>query len=379
MLRVLMINYEYPPLGGGGANATKNILIHLSKERNLKIDLVTSSSTGKYYTSMITSNVRIFFLPLKKKYIHYWKQMEIIQFLFRATLFSRNLIKKEKYEVIHAIFGFPSGVIPFILRDIPYIVSLRGSDVPGFNPRFQTQYVFLKPLFRLIWKNARIVTANSEGLKELARNTLNTKKIEVIHNGINMDEFPQKKEYRDDSNQPFNIITVSRLIKRKRIEDILHAVRILKEDKLNINLSIIGEGKSRNRLNKLSQTMKIAKKVHFQGYVPHEMVPEFYKEADVFILSSMNEGMSNTALEAISSGLPLILTQVGGTTELINNNGFVVDIRAPKQIARAIKRLYNNPDLNKTMGINSRRHAKQFDWQNVAQSYLKLYRKSLRA
>ena len=378
MLRVLMINYEYPPLGGGGANATKNILTYLSKESDIKIDLVTTSSTGRYYTSRINSNVRIFFLPIKKEHIHYWKQKEIIEFLVRATLFTKRLAKIEKYELIHAIFGFPSGAIPFILKNLPYIISLRGSDVPGFNPRFEIQYHFLKPFFIEIWKKAAIITTNSEGLKQLAQMTLNKKRIDVIYNGVNTEKFIHKKEYRRDINQPFNILTVSRIIKRKRIEDLLFAVKMLKENRLNIFLTVIGEGKYKKQLEDLTCLLKISENVQFLGYIPHEILPQYYNKADVFVLPSMNEGMSNTVLEAIASGLPLILTNVGGTTELINGNGFIVDIKAPKHIARAIKNLYNDPDLNKAMGINSRNHAQFFSWKNVAQSYLRLYKKCLK-
>ena len=91
----------------------------------------------------------------------------------------------------------------------------------------------------------------------------------------------------------------------------------------------------------------------------------------------MNEGMSNTVLESISCGLPLILTDVGGTAELIKKNGFVVDVRSPIQIADAIAELYNNPELDRRMGMNSRNHARLFDWQNVAQNYLEFYKKFL--
>lgn len=369
-----MINYEYPPLGGGGSNATKYILEQFSKGFDVEIDLVTTSSKNYYYTQSISSKVKIYFLPIKKKHLHYWKEREIFEFLIKAILFTRKLFRKKKYNLTHAIFGFPSGFIPFLYRNLPYIISLRGSDVPGFNVRFNLQYIFLKPLFYLIWKNAVFTTVNSRELKELAGRTLKNKTFEIIPNGIDMNEFQGKTQYREDPNSVIKVLTVSRLIKRKRIEDLLHSVKILKKFKMDIDLTIIGEGNNEMSLKNLAKKLNIAKNTHFKGYIPHSDLPNYYKEADVFVLPSLNEGMSNTALEALASGLPLILTNVGGSSELITDNGFIVNVRKPKQIADEIRKLYNNPDLNRKMGVNSRLHARHFDWKNVATKYFKLYK-----
>lgn len=372
-----MINYEYPPLGGGGSNATKYLLEHFKNNPDVEIDLITSSSINKYYVSSLSSKITIYFIPLKKEHLHYWKEKEIFVFLMKSLFFSIKMLNRKKYDLYHAIFGFPSGMIPFLIKKYPYIVSLRGSDVPGFNIRFGIQYIFLRPLFRFIWRNASYVTVNSTGLADLAKKTLDHKNFNFIPNGIDMHEFVQKEEYRNSSEAVFHVLTVSRLIKRKRIEDLLNAIKVLISKGLYINLTVIGKGKNEFRLKELTKKLGISGSVYFKGYVSHSELPRYYNNADVFVLPSLNEGMSNTALEAMASGLPLILTNVGGTAELIKGNGFIVDTQNPEQIANALRRLYFDPQLNKTMGLQSREHANDFNWETIAGSYFQLYKKAI--
>jgi glycosyltransferase involved in cell wall biosynthesis len=118
----------------------------------------------------------------------------------------------------------------------------------------------------------------------------------------------------------------------------------------------------------------IEEKKEFMGYVPHEQLPEKYREADIFVMPSLNEGMSNTILEAISSGLPIITTQVGGTDELIDENGHIVDKKSPKQIKEAIKDYMKNPEKLERHRKKSRNIAETMSWERVTEEYIEAYR-----
>ena len=147
-MKVLMLNYEYPPLGGGGSNACKYILKEFAK-KDLTVDLVTSSPSGTFETEKIGDTVNIYKLPVNKKSVHYWTQREIMTYSLRAHKFIKELLKENDYDLCHAFFGIPCGAIAYQFRKkMPYIVSLRGSDVPGFNKRFGIQYVFLTPIIK---------------------------------------------------------------------------------------------------------------------------------------------------------------------------------------------------------------------------------------
>src|SRR3989344_3042098 len=187
-LRILMLNYEFPPLGGGAGNANYYLLKEFAKKKNVHIDLVTSSANNKFETEHFSSNIKIFKLNVNKKDIHYWKMNEIIRWTKKAYKFSKELINKNEYDLCHCWTGWPAGIIGYKLRkQVPYIIALRGSDVPGYSSRLKIlDKIVFSSLSKLVWKNAKFVITNSEGLKKLALKTFNTK-IDVIYNGVDVD------------------------------------------------------------------------------------------------------------------------------------------------------------------------------------------------
>ena len=368
-MRILMLNYEYPPLGGGGSNACKYILNEFSKN-NIEVDLVTSSPSNIFETENIGNTISIYKLPINKKDIHYWTQREIISYSWKAKKFIDKLMTEKEYDVCHAFFGIPCGAIAYLFRQkIPYVVSLRGSDVPGFNKRFVLQYVFLKPNIKPVWKQAGAVVANSEGLKELALKTSPDQEISVIYNGIDISEFrPDLNEV--NINGEMRIVCVSRLIERKGIRFLIEAIGKLKDR--DIKLILVGEGNQEDELKKLVVDSRIPDRVEFKGYMDHDSIADLYRTSDVFVLPSLNEGMSNALLEAMASGLPVIVTDTGGTSELIDGNGVVVPMCDSDAIAEAIREFMDNPDTHK-MGMRSREIAEQMGWGAIGDAYLRVY------
>ncbi len=369
-MRILMLNNEYPPLGGGGSNACKYILKEFAK-KDIEVDVVTSSSSNTFETEKIGDTVSIYKLPINKKDIHYWTQGEIIAYSWKANKYIKKLMEEKEYDVCHAFFGIPCGAIAYLLRKkIPYIVSLRGSDVPGFNDRFGFQYVFLKPIIRTIWKRAGAVVANSKGLKELALLTSPDQEISVIYNGIDVSEFKPDLNRTNDGNG-LRIVCVSRLIERKGIKYLIEAIGKLKNK--NIKLVLVGEGNQEEELKKLAQDLGISDIVDFKGYISHDNIADIYRNSDVFILPSLNEGMSNALLEGMASGLTVIVTDTGGTVELLDGNGIIIPMGDSDAIVEAIRRLMDHPDERKRMNMRSRQIAELMDWKAVGESYLKLY------
>lgn len=370
-MKILILNYEYPPIGGGAANATSYLLKEFSKNSDIEIDLVTSSLTNKIEYCQVTDKIKIIKLPVDKKSIHYWRLSEIIRYSWMTYLYLR---KKDlgEYNLIHTFFGVPCGAIAFWFRKkIPYIVSLRGSDVPGFNKRFAYLYIFLKPIIRVIWRNSARVIANSQGLKDLAFKTDNTQKISIIYNGVDTTEF--SKVPLNITKKKFTVLCVSRLIKRKGIDHLITAIPEIISAHKNMCVVIIGEGNQEHALKELSHKLHVEQYVEFLGYVAHENLAQYYQSSNVFVLPSKNEGMSNTILEAMAAGLPIITTSTGGTQELIDNNGIIIPSEDSSSISKAILSYIQRPELNKMHSINSRNISEKFNWSTVADNYLKIY------
>lgn len=357
-----MLNYEFPPIGGGSGNATKHILGQM-EDQDIEVDLITSS-VGKYKEENISKNITCYKLEVSKKHIHQWKQLEIIRYIFKGIIKARKLDKKHDYDLVHAWSGFPCGLMARIL-DKPYLVGLRGADVPGYSNKFHIQYFLLKPLIKNVWKSADEVIPNSDGLKRLAKQTLDID-MRVIPNGVDTRKF--KREKNNKSNK-IQILCVSRLTGRKRIIDVIKAV----EDLDDVKLVIVGQGEDEKKLKKYVEQKEIRDKVDFRGYVPHNQLPDIYGMSDIFVLVSLNEGMSNSLLESLASGLPVIVTQTGGTKELVNGNGYIVPKKDPEAIKQKIKSYRDSPEKMVKNGKKSRQIAERMTWQDVAEKYVERY------
>ena len=379
-MKILFFNYEYPPLGGGAANATANILREYAHLPDLEVDLVTSSIDQKYHLEEISESIRIHRLPIGKNAgnLHFQSQKDLLLYSWKAYWFSRRLCRENKYDLTHSFFTVPCGFISMLLKwefSLPYIVSLRGSDVPGYSDRFPLIYAFLKPLFALIWECAAAVVANSLGLKELARKTNAKQKIDLIYNGIDTEKFKPDENVR---NIEKFIITpgASRITDRKGLTYLIDAVAMLAQKYPQIELRIMGDGNARAKLERQVNELKLRDRVRFLGRIPRDETTPRYREASVFVLPSFNEGMSNAMLEAMSCGLPIIATEAGGTAELVTDggNGYIIKMKDAVHIAEKLEQLIENPELRHSMGRISRERAEQMSWQNVAGEYYKLYK-----
>ncbi|PIW36736.1 MAG: hypothetical protein COW24_03565 [Candidatus Kerfeldbacteria bacterium CG15_BIG_FIL_POST_REV_8_21_14_020_45_12] len=370
-MRVLVLNPEYPPLGGGAANATAYLLRELSKHKNISVDLVTASVDGER-TEQLSDNITLHFLDIKKEgSLHYYTNRQLLRYRQLALLKSRQLHTQKPFDLVHAFFGIPSGVIAKQLH-IPYIVSLRGSDVPYYNPRFRlADRLFFKHLSRYVWKHANYVVANSQQLADLAGRTSPNLKIPVIRNGVDITEFTPAAE--EPSTDTFNILCVSRLVGRKGIDRLIEAVATISKTHPQVQLSLAGDGNIKNQLEHQAKQLNVSDRVKFLGAIDHATLPNLYQQSHLFVLPSRNEGMSNTALEALASGLPLILTDTGGAAELTQGNGKTVPIDDQIALVEAIKEIMVDTTLRQSLRTSSRKKSEQYAWSAMADSYINLY------
>jgi glycosyltransferase involved in cell wall biosynthesis len=212
-----------------------------------------------------------------------------------------------------------------------------------------------------VWSNARAIIANSEGLKALARKTFKGK-INVIPNGVDIREF---KPISRKPNKPLRIISTGRLTKRKAYHNLILAMQGLQ----NVELVLIGEGVEKKRLLRLAKKLNV--RITFKGILEREEVCKELQKGDLFVLPSLNEGMSNSVLEAMACGLPTIVTDVGGSKELVKGNGFIVKRNCPEDLRNALLRY--DYKLRKEHGDVSVKIARGMDWKSVAGRYVSLY------
>jgi glycosyltransferase involved in cell wall biosynthesis len=371
-----MLNYEFPPIGGGAGKVHLNMLKEYSKRKDLNIDVLTSAPQPGNQIIKLSDNINIHKVGVHKKNLHFWRKIEILEWFVKAGHYYKKLIKHKKYDFVHSFFGFPTGWFCYRSKNkLPYIISLRGSDVPGKNLRFAFEYKLLGIIFKAIWKNASVRIACSEGLKQRALKFYPQVKIDVIPNGVDIEKFRPLSENKAKKSDIIRLITVGRLSITKRVDILIDTVRILVEQGRNVKLLIVGGGSLKDSLEKYATQKNLANFIEFRGIVDSQQMPQLYQNSDLYISATMQEGMSSAMLEAMASGLPIITTQCEGVDELIKANGIIVQQETADEIAKVISELVMNTEKLELMSKASRKHSENFTWKAVSEEYLKLYQK----
>lgn len=369
MMRVLLFNYEFPPLGGGAANATLQILTEFGRSHDIVVDVITSS-IGKGHVEKLSDNITVHYVNIHKTgSLHRQTNMDLLLYSIQAYLLARKMTRKHDYDGIHAFFGIPCGYIASKLG-IPYIVSLRGSDVPFYNRKYLwLDRFFFARMSKRIWHTAAAVTATSEGLKELALKIAPTQTIQVIRNGVHKNEFTPGIK----SDGLFTIISTSRLVERKGIVYLLDAFILFAQKHANARLLIAGEGELLDVLRAKARMSTVSGQIIFLGVVPHCDMIKYYHDSDIFVLPSMNEGMSNSLLEAMSSGLAVVATDTGDAKYLIAGGGRIIPKKDSKSIFEFFEHAYAHPEELAEMKRKNIQATAVMGWTEVARQTALLY------
>ena len=378
-LRLLMLNYEFPPLGGGAGSATYHMAIELQK-RGHRVDILTAREKGGRAFETI-EGVRVFRVPSFRFGVHDAGISGAASYLFFARLELAHLMRENRYDLMHYYFGLPTGVLSFyshLKHGIPYIVSLRGSDVPGYDPNRKallSMHQLLESTRRKIWHNASAVVANSNSLRQLAIDSDGGCNIEVIPNGVDTERFAPARTPRG-KDDPLQVLCVSRLIPRKGLTTLIEAAAELRDS--NIEVEIVGSGEMARGLRKLIRSLHLQQCVSLTGFMARPELASRYRRADIFVLPSLSESCAMALLEALSSGLPVIVSNVGGNPEIVRHeeNGLLFEAGSSAGLAAALRRLTAAPALRARMSENNLSKIRtQHAWQHIARRYEGVYRR----
>ncbi len=381
-MRVLFLNYEYPPLGGGAGNATEYLMREFAKDKTLEVDVVVSAVDNRYSEESLGGSVQLYRVPIgdKRKSLKSQSAKELIVYAWRAWKLSKRLLKENRYDGVHAFFTVPCGAVAWRIRQffkVPYIVSLRGSDVPGYSKKYDKLYFFITRFVRLIWSRSAAVVSNSEGLKKLALKTNDRQDIGVIYNGVDTGVFlPDKTQKQVET---FTVLCASRLENRKGFRYVVEAMETLHVQYPQVRLVIAGgDGNAGEELRTMVAEKHLSDVVRFTGQYTREELVRLQQQSDVFVLPSFNEGMSNSLLEAMAGGLPVLMTPTGGAEELIQEgkNGYIIHFSDANDIAEKLKKLLLDRPLAEAMGKKSREVAEAMSWSAVAKEYGDLYKQA---
>ncbi len=375
-MKILMLDNEFPPLGGGMGTANQALLAQFSRHPGLQIDLITSALGGKVEFEQFSERIRIFKVPVWNKNIHHSTNRELALYTFQAFFKALSLHRSNHYDFSFAWSAVPAGAVSLALSDmlaLPYYVWVSGPDIPGFEKRYDRLYPIITPLLRRIWKKARRVIAKCREEVEMIRAVDATFPVEIIENGVDLEHFTPTSTPTPDG--PLRVVCSARLIERKGQRHLIQAVHRLVQEGLDVRLELVGDGDAMQEYRQLASSLGLNGRVEFSGYVARECIQEHLQRAHVFALPSYNEGMALAALEAMGCGLPVVLTRTGGTGALVQEgvNGFSHAWGDVEALAGCLSRFAQDGSLVASMGAASRQRALAYGWEALAERYLELF------
>lgn len=365
---MLIINSEYPPVGAGAGNASANIAERLEASGN-EVAVVTAGH-GDLPQDETVRGVLVLRGPARRRLIDRSTASEQVAFILGATARCLGVVGRFRPDVVLAFFGLPSGAVAWLLKlvfRIPYVVSLRGGDVPGFRPYdFWLYHRIAVPFLRVIWHGASGIVANSKGLRELARKFDHNTKIEVIPNGVDVGRFQSSSR---NWSAP-RILSAGRAVHQKGLDIALAALSGLKD--LRWEWRIAGDGPQLESLKAMIAREGVQDRVRLLGWQSADNLVEEYRGASLFVFPSRHEGMPNAVLEAMASGLPVVASRIAGNEELVlpGETGFLVPPDDPDALRDAVRQLLKDEAMRERMGrAGQARAATHYNWSTVAREY----------
>jgi len=378
-MRILIINYEYPPLGGGSSTATAE-MAKWAGRANQQV-LVLTTRFGDLPRTQTVNGHTVVRIPAIRLSTYKCTVPEMITFIISAIPFAIGLAGSFKPDLVWAVNGIPSGPVALALKKlcaIPYLVLLRAAEVPGFlKEKLALYHRLTMPLTKTIWRNAAAVTTNSHGLKELALKTTPDLDIHVIPNAVDTEKFSPAKQRRGDKR--VRLIFFGRLSAQKGVRYLLQALsRIAHDAPATFQMDIYGDGPEKSTLLRLAKQLSLGDMVNFRAWVDRKNVPHILRSSEICVLPSLGEGMPNALLEAMATGLAVIATNVAGSQELIRDgeNGLLVPPRDAHALRSALLRLIDDEQLRLRLANAARESVvRRQSWENVARQYLDLSEK----
>lgn len=376
MTRILVINYEYPPLGGGAGNATAHTAREMVRQ-GAQVLVLTSAFKGLPARESV-DGYAIRRIPTIRARAEQCSALEMAVFMAGACLYAPFIARAFRPTAIIAYFGIPCGPAAWLAglaSGAPYAVSLRGGDVPGFQPYdLAGLHRLTGPLIRFLWKQAGAVVANSQGLAALAARFEPGLDFPVIPNGADIACFHPHDHAGRHEDGPARLLFCGRVVYQKGLDLLLEALAALPQDPA-WELSIVGDGPARPELTAQAARLGIAHRVRFLGWTPRARLADISRDMDCFVFASRDEGMPNAVLEAMASGLPVVASRIAGNVELVEEGrtGWLVPPEDPAALAKALAAMLADPEGRRAMGRAGRRAVETgYTWNAVAARYLAL-------
>ncbi len=377
-MRILALNYEYPPLGGGGGVAAAGLAAGFVRAGH-EVDYVTSHCHGLERQETIVG-VRIFREPVLGRTDYQTASIvSMLSFPIAAIRRAAALRRSVDYDLIHTHFAIPTGPAGYVLSKWwgkPHVVSVYGGDVYDPSKKYSPdRQPLLGMAVRQVLNQAGAVVAESEDM--LARTVAIYRPPRtpiLIPLGFKAPQYAavSRGALGLDCDKVY-AIAVSRLISRKGYPDLLAAFARCRER--DLRLLIVGDGPEGPLLKRISAELGMEDRVRFLGPLDEERKYQYLSNADFFVLATRHEGFGIVYQEAMHCGLPIVTTNVGGQTDYLadGENALLFSPGDVDGMAARMDRLAADSTARMEMGERNREAVKAHGMNEVVGQYIALF------
>ena len=373
-MRILLVNYEYPPLGGGGGVLTRTLAVELAGGHSVTV--LTSRGADVPFESF-DDGVHVVRVPvIGRRELARASTASLLSFVPAARRAGRRLVAGASFDVVHSFFAVPSGPAGAAIAaraNAPHVLTVIGADIFDPSRLSPDRFAPLGAAVRRVVRDAEAVTAISTDIAGRATALTGRDDISVVACAVEATPVPPPDrdavEWKDGE---FVVLTIARLVARKGLETLIAAVG---RAGAPVRLEVVGDGPERARLETLAAAAAPGR-VRFAGSVDAEAKALRLASADAFALVSAHEGFGLVYLEAMNAGLPVIAGNAGGQTDFLRygENALLVAPGDVEACAAALRRLSEDASLRRTLAGNARTTAAAYTPGRMADEYVEVYR-----
>jgi L-malate glycosyltransferase len=384
-IKLLILNYEYPPIGGGGGVSSQKIARELVKTGKYSITILTSCVGDKTVEYDEVDNLKIIRLNCarKRKSLSTATNSYMLTYIVKAIIYSFLKFKKNQFDIMHTHFAIPTGPAGLFISKyfkLKNILTLHGGEF--FKQPLEIELIdnyFIKKSLDIIINNADYLTANSNDTKNAANSIIDIKKeIHVLTLGFEKPIFKFDKKEKRKNTDEIKLVTVSRIVARKGYHYLINALSKLKEYKWE--LIFIGEGPELDSLKQLIKESDLDNRIKFAGFISDEEKYNLLNNSDIYVLPTLHEGLGLVYFEAMYCGLPIITTDNGGQTDFLkqNLNALMTPIKNVEKLMEAIEFAIKNKDWRIQAGQNNKEAIKKLYLEETYKLYDNFIEKVMR-
>lgn len=374
-MKILVLNYEFPPVGGGGGRASADLCKALAA-RGHDVRVLTSKVPGLASYEKIEGYIvkRVF---TGRRSIFRASFFVMAGFILGGFLPGLRLLRRWNPDVIHAHFAVPTGVLAYLLArlsGVPYILTAHLGDVPGGVPQKTDRWFRLVyPLTPPIWRGAAKVVAVSTHTRDIALKHYPVP-IHVIPNGVSLSE---RASASRALGEPPRLIFAGRFQPQKNLPFLVEVLGRVVD--LPWICSLIGDGPSRLLVEAKLRDLGLGERVRLEGWLTSEQVWHSLGESDVLVMPSLSEGLPVVGVQALAQGLAIVANRAGGLVDLVEDgiNGKLCDINDGECFETSLRWCLQDQDRLQRMKEASASMANRYDIKNVAMEYENVFAKAV--